>query len=139
MSREASRLSKVPSVFLSRHNFAASQAPTLPAYAIQRGVRAGSKCIHSNGSDDNLLSDMKELSPIIALAFPSAEAMAVCMWARLSAFTSMLKPIEGLSAVPYSLWGKVRNNSVILSAWDRFSHCMTVTRNTLEGVEFMET
>jgi hypothetical protein len=56
--------------------------------------------MNANGSDDILLSDKKDISPIDALALPSAGAMAVCIEAGLSAFTIMLKLIEGLSAVP---------------------------------------
>ena len=93
--------------------------------------------MNSNGSDDVLLSDTKDISPIAALALPSTGVMAVRTESRLSDFTIMLKPTEGSSAVPYSLWGNARNNPAILRAWDRFSQSMTVTRKALDGVEFM--
>jgi hypothetical protein len=93
--------------------------------------------MNSNGSDDVLLSDTKDISPIPALALPSAGVMAVRTESRLSDFTIMLKLTEGSSAVPYSLWGNARNNPAILRAWDRFSQSMTVTRKALDGVEFM--
>jgi hypothetical protein len=94
--------------------------------------------MNSNGSDDVLLSDTKDISPIAALALPSAGVMAVRTESRLSDFTIMLKLTEGSSAVPYSLWGNARNNPAILRAWDRFSQVMTVTRKTLDGGEFIE-
>jgi hypothetical protein len=94
--------------------------------------------MNSNGSDDVLLSDTKDISPIAALALASAGVMALRTESRLSDFTIMLKLTEGSSAVPYSLWGNARNNPVILRAWDRFSQFMTVTRKTLDGVEFIE-
>ncbi len=59
--------------------------------------------MNSNGSDDVLLSDTKDISPIAVLAFPSAGVMAVRTESRLSDFTIMLKLTEGSSAVPYSL------------------------------------
>jgi hypothetical protein len=72
-------------------------------------------------------------------AFPSAEEITVCMKARLSAFTMIVKSVEGSSAAAYSVWGKeVRNNSAILRERDGFSQFMMVTRNTLGGIEFME-
>jgi hypothetical protein len=64
------------------------------------GRVGGLKRINANGSGDILLSDKKDISPIAALALPSAESMAVCIEAGPSAFTIMLKPIEGSSAVP---------------------------------------
>jgi hypothetical protein len=94
--------------------------------------------MNSNGSDDVLLSDTKDISPIAAFALPSAGVMAVRTESRLSDFTIMLKLTEGSSAVPYSLWGNARNNPAILRAWDRFSQFMTVTRKALDGVEFIE-
>ena len=56
--------------------------------------------MNANGSDDILLSDKKDISPIDALAVSSAGAMVVCIEARLSALTIMLKLIEGSSNVP---------------------------------------
>jgi hypothetical protein len=56
--------------------------------------------MNANGSDDILLSDKKDISPIAALALSSAGAMVVCIEAGLSAFTIMLKLIEGSSNVP---------------------------------------
>ncbi len=94
--------------------------------------------MNANGSDDILLSDKKDISPIAALALRSAGVMAVRTESRLSDFTVMVKLTEGSSAVPYSLWGNTRNNPAILRAWDRFLQFMTVTRKTLDGVEFME-
>ena len=64
----------------------------------------------SNGSDDTLLSDRKDISPIAALALPSAGSMAVRMEARLSAFTIVLRLIEGSSAVPYYVVGRGSRN-----------------------------
>jgi hypothetical protein len=54
----------------------------------------------SNGSEETLLSDKKDISPMAALALPSAGVMAFRIEAAPSAFTIMLKPIEGSSAVP---------------------------------------
>jgi hypothetical protein len=101
------------------------------------GRVGGLNRINSNGSDDVLLSDTKDISPIAALALPSAGATAVRMEARLSAFTIMLRLTEGSSAVPYSLCGNARNNPAILRAWDRFSQFIAVTRKTLDCVEFI--
>jgi hypothetical protein len=56
--------------------------------------------MNSNASGDILLSDKKDISPIAALALPSAGAMTVCIEAGLSVFTIMLKLIGGSSAVP---------------------------------------
>ena len=56
--------------------------------------------MNAKGSDDHLLSDKKDISPIATLALPSAGAIAVCIEARLSAVTIMLKLIEGSSTVP---------------------------------------
>lgn len=51
----------------------------------------GLKRRKSNGSDDTLSSDAKDISPIAALALPSLGAIAVCIEARLSAFTIVMK------------------------------------------------
>jgi hypothetical protein len=67
---------------------------------VPRGRVGGLNRMNANGSDDILLSDKKDISPIAALALPSAGAMVVCIAAGLSAFTIMLKFIEGSSAVP---------------------------------------
>ena len=66
--------------------------------------------------------------------------MAVRMEAGLSAFTMILKSVEGSSAVACpSLCGKeARNNPAILRACDEFSQFMMITLNTLEGAEFIE-
>jgi hypothetical protein len=55
----------------------------------------GLKRRKSNGSDDTLSSDTKDISPIAAFALPSLGAIAVCIEARLSAFTAVMKRIEG--------------------------------------------
>lgn len=67
---------------------------------VARGRVEDLKRMNANGSDDILLSDKKDISPIVALALPSAGLMAVCIEARLSAFTIILKLIEGSSNVP---------------------------------------
>jgi hypothetical protein len=76
---------------------------------------AGVNCMNANGSDDILLSDKKDISPIAALALRSAGVMAVLTESRLSDFTVMVKLTEGSSAVPYSLWGNARNDPAILT------------------------
>ena len=56
--------------------------------------------MNSNGSVDILLSDKKDISPNPALALPITGSMTVRIEAMLSAFTIMLKLIEGSSNVP---------------------------------------
>jgi len=70
--------------------------------------------MNANGSDDILLSAKKDISPIAALAWPSAGAMVVCIKERLSAFTIMRRLVEGSSNVPESLLGKARHKPEIL-------------------------
>jgi hypothetical protein len=60
----------------------------------------GSNRMKTNGSEDILLSDRKDISPIAALALPITGSMAVRIEAELSAFTIILKLTEGSSAVP---------------------------------------
>jgi hypothetical protein len=70
-------------------------------YAGILGKRVGGlDRMNANGSDDILLSEKNDISPIAPLALPSAGAMAVCTDARLSVFTIMAKLIEGSSNVP---------------------------------------
>jgi hypothetical protein len=69
------------------------------SYVLRQRV-GGLNRMNANGSDDILLSDKKDISPIDALAVSNAGAMVVCKEARLSAFTIMLKLTEGSSNVP---------------------------------------
>jgi hypothetical protein len=91
-------------------------------------------------ADISPFSDNQDISANAARAFPSAEEIVVRMEAGLSAFTMILKSVEGSSAVVRpSLWGKeARNNPAILRAWDGFSQFMMITLNTLDGAEFMQ-
>jgi hypothetical protein len=91
-------------------------------------------------ADISPLSDNQDISANAARAFPSAEEIAVRTEAGLSAFTMILKSVEGSSAVVCpGRWGKeARNNPAILRPWDGFSQFMTMTVKTLEGVEFIE-
>jgi hypothetical protein len=91
-------------------------------------------------ADISPFSENQDISANAARAFPSAEEIAVRMEARLSAFTMILKSVEGSSAaVCPCLWGKeARNNPAILRAWDGFSQFMMITLNTLESAEFMK-
>ena len=73
--------------------------PTGGDGALRKRV-GGLKRMKSNGSGDILLSERKDISPIAALALPIAGSIAARIEPILSAFTIMLKLIEGSSAAP---------------------------------------
>ena len=84
----------------SCRDVATADAAFYDCAGVPRGRVGDLNCMNANGSGDILLSDKKDISPIIAFALPSAGVMAARIESRPSTFTMMLRPIEGSSAVP---------------------------------------